>query len=108
MIQDNNLSQTGNMLLTIYSIVFWAVLIWLIARGIYRPLGVLLVIAAWKAFVEPVAASAGLAASRRRSKLIARFLQRAEDLRMRDKPVEKFLPGRTGSSRGAGEGGIAG
>ncbi len=89
----------------IASAVFW---VWLIARGYYRPLGISLIIAMWHAIVDPAAMSVGLAASRRRSKLVSRFLQDADDLRMRDQPVDQIIPRLPRGGGGAGEGGIAG
>ncbi len=95
-------------LLTIYSVAVWVGILWLIGRGRYRPVGVHLASYAWNATVEPVLMWLWLVISRRRSKLIARFLQRADDLRMRDQPINESLPRLPGGSRGPRIGEVVG
>lgn len=95
-------------LLTIYSVAVWISIIWLIGRGHYKPVAFLLTASVWNATVEPVLMWLWLVILRRRSKLIARFLTRANDLWMRDKSVEQPFPLLPGSGRRPRKGNIDG
>lgn len=56
--------------------------------------------------IEPALTYFALLRTRKNSERIARFLREAKDLGMRRKPVDKLLPGRTGSDGTTGKGGI--
>lgn len=116
--EAHDLSEIESVLLTIYSVVFWVVLIWWFMRstrpqkgrttGIqFMPVIFIPIIYAWHTLFVPPLMWLGMLASRRRSKLISRFLERADDLRMRDEPIDQLLPRRPGSDGPTGKGGVA-